>query len=376
MSGGRLPDAATPPAAEDSPPRDEPSAPREGEQIDGERLRPFLAATWPGLAGPIEVLQFRKGHSNLTYLVRAGAREAVLRRAPFGAAVRTAHDMRREFTLLSALQGVYPLAPRPVAFCDDEAVVGARFCLMERVRGVVLRGTSLPPGVDLPPGRMRRLSGALVDGLADLHALDLGRTGLAALGRPEGYLARQVKGWTDRWRAARTDEVPEVEAAAAWIARSAPAEGGAALVHNDYKHDNLVLDPADLTRIVAVLDWEMATVGDPLLDLGTTLGYWIDPDDPEEVRALPFGPTALPGNLSRLEVVERYAARSGRATGPMLFQYVFALFKIAVIAQQIYRRFAEGKTRDPRFGAMIVGVRILGAQAARALDRGRIDRLG
>jgi aminoglycoside phosphotransferase (APT) family kinase protein len=187
---------------------------------------------------------------------------------------------------------------------------------------------------------------------------------------------RQVEGWTRRYFDAKTDEVPALEAAAAWLPGHLPPESGVALIHNDYKYDNVVLDPADLTRIVAVLDWEMATVGDPLMDLGTSLGYWIDPDDAPEHRMLPFGPTALPGNLTRAEVVARYAERSGRDVRDALFYYVFALLKVATIAQQIYQRFVEGHTRDPRFGAMIFGVRILGATAARALELGRIDRLG
>jgi aminoglycoside phosphotransferase (APT) family kinase protein len=356
-------------------PVDEAQPVRDEERLDLERLRPFLRDAL-GSGEPLELLQFRKGHSNLTYLVRAGEHEAVLRRAPFGANVRTAHDMRREYTILSALQGRYAKAPRPIAFCDDESLIGARFYLMERVRGLVLRGSAPPPGLDLPPERLQRLSTALVDDLATLHAVDVTHGALASVGRPEGYVARQVAGWVERWSNARTDDAPDLDEVTAWIERHRPGESGAALVHNDYKYDNLVLDPADPTRIVAVLDWEMATVGDPLMDLGTTLGYWIDPDDPDEFRALPFGPTALPGNLSRRELVERYARVSGHAPGDMLFQYVFALFKIAVIAQQIYKRFREGHTKDPRFATLVVGVGILGAQAGRALEGERIDALG
>ncbi len=357
-------------------PADEPAEPRDDERLDAERLRGFVATVFPGAAGPVTIRQFRKGHSNLTYLVRVGDREAVLRRPPAGVNIKTAHDMRREFRILTALQGVYPKAPRPLAFCDDPGVLGAEFYLMERVRGAVLRGGVPPPGVALGPEIMRRLSTALVDDLAALHAVDVERAGLASLGHPQGYVERQVRGWTERYLRARTDDLPTVEAAAAWLARHMPREAGAALVHNDYKYDNLVLDPDDPARIVAVLDWEMATVGDPLMDLGTTLGYWVDADDPEEMRALPVGPTALPGNLTRLEIVDRYARRSGREVGPVLFHYVFALFKIAVIAQQIYKRYAEGLTRDPRFAVLIAGVKILGDQAARAIAKGRIDALG
>lgn len=354
---------------------DEPGEVREEERLDPERLRPFVSGAL-GADGPVSVLQFRRGHSNLTYLVSAGGREAVLRRPPLGARVKSAHDMRREWTVLSALHGVYPKAPRPIAFCDDAGLVGAPFYLMERVRGVVLRGSAPPPGATLDPDLLRRLSAALVDDLVALHAVDVTTPRLAALGRPEGYVERQVAGWTERWRGARTEEVPDLEEAAGWIASNVPGGTRAALVHNDYKHDNLVLDPADLARVRAVLDWEMATVGDPLLDLGTTLGYWIDADDAEEFRLLAFGPTALPGSLSRREVADRYLARSGRDLGPVLFGYVFALFKIAVIAQQIYKRFVEGRTHDPRFAAMIVGVRLLGRQAVRAAERGRLHALG
>jgi aminoglycoside phosphotransferase (APT) family kinase protein len=325
-----------------------------------------------GLSG-ISVAQFPGGHSNLTYLVRFGGREAVLRRAPRGASVKTAHDMRREFDVLSALCPFYSKAPKPFAFCEDASVIGAPFYLMERVRGVILRDATPPVGVKLPPERMRLLSLALVDGLADLHELDVSSGPLAALGKPEGYAIRQVSGWTDRWRRAKTEEVPELEAAAAWLAANVPPAGRPALLHNDYKYDNLVLDTADPTRVVAVLDWEMATLGDPLLDLGTTLGYWIDSGDPEDMRALPFGATLIPGNLSRTEVAARWAERTGRGAPALLFAYVFGLFKIAVIAQQIYRRFALGHTRDPRFAALVYGVRLLGRQAAWALRRNGID---
>jgi aminoglycoside phosphotransferase (APT) family kinase protein len=359
------------------PALDEAEEVRAQERLDLERLRPALEAAFPGARGPLSALQFRKGHSNLTYLVRLGDREAVLRRAPFGAKVKHAHDMKREFQLLSALQGVYPRAPRPIAFCEDESILGARFYLMERVRGVVIRGDGASAGIPLTPELLRATSTALVDGLADLHAVPVAGTALAALGRPEGYVARQVKGWTERYFGAKTDELASMERVAGWLAANQPDAyaGGAALIHNDYKYDNVVLDPDDLTRAVAVLDWEMATVGDPLMDLGTTLAYWIDADDPQEVKDRPNGPTANPGSLTRIEVVERYAARSGRPVPSPLFYYVFGLFKIAVIIQQIYKRFVDGHTRDERFAALIHRVRIVGDHAARALDRGRIHGL-
>jgi aminoglycoside phosphotransferase (APT) family kinase protein len=357
-------------------PIDAPDEVRDDERIDGERLRPFLERALPGPAGPITVLQFRKGHSNLTYLLAIAGQEVVLRRAPFGAKIKSAHDMGREFAILSALQGLYPKAPRPIAFCEDESLIGAKFYLMQRMRGVVLRGEAAPPGVTFSPELLCATSAALVDNLADLHAVDAARPALAAIGHPQGYVRRQVAGWTDRYDRAKTDEVPQIEAVAAWLARNMPSESGAAVIHNDYKYDNVMLDPSDLTRVVAVLDWEMATIGDPLMDLGTMLGYWTDPDDDDEMRARPYGPTFLPGSLSRRQLLERYAERSGRAAGAALFYYVFALFKIAVIVQQIYKRYVEGHTKDPRFASLIHWVRVMGGQATRALDKGRIHALG
>lgn len=373
MSRDGREDGAAPPGIDAAV--DLPGEVREEDRLDRERLGVFLRSAFPGFQGPVEVEQFRQGHSNLTYLVRFGGLEAVLRRAPHGANVKTAHDMKREFTILSALQGVYSKAPRPLAFCEDESVAGAQFYLMERVRGVILRRGGAP-GVDLTPALLGALSRAFVDDLAALHAVDATRGPLANVGKPRGYVERQVKGWTERYLKAKTDEVPQAEAVAAWLGHNLAPETGAALVHNDFKYDNLVLDPADLTRIVAVLDWEMATVGEPLMDLGSSLGYWVDPDDPPELQALAFGPTNLPGNLTRTGIVERYAARTGRDPGPMLFHYVFALFKLAVIVQQIYKRFREGKTTDERFALLGAAVQVLCAQAVRAVERERIHGLG
>ncbi|HEY3566976.1 MAG TPA: phosphotransferase family protein, partial [Thermoanaerobaculia bacterium] len=276
---------------------------RPGEEIDAAALAVWLKSRLPGIEGPIAIEQFPGGHSNLTYLLRFGDDELVLRRPPFGSKVRTAHDMGREYRVLSRLYTVYPKAPRALLHCDDPEVIGAPFYIMERVRGVILRHPQAPQGIDLPPERMRAISEAAIDGLADLHAVDYRAAGLEDLGKPEGYTARQIEGWTERWCKARTDDVPDLDRAAAWLAGHLPGETGAALIHNDYKYDNLVLHPEELERIVAVLDWEMATVGDPLMDLGTSLGYWMDPDDSPEHRLLPAGPTTLPGNLSRAGVV-------------------------------------------------------------------------
>lgn len=358
---------------------DQATAVRSGEQLDVARLGAYLARRLPGEPGAapaaLAVEQFPRGYSNLTYLLRLGECELVLRRPPFGANIKTAHDMGREHRILAALQGVYPKAPRPLLYCADADVIGAPFYVMERVRGVILRDR-LPPGLALEPGTMRRICTALVDTLVELHAVDYRAAGLGDLGKPEGYVARQVQGWTQRYAQARTHDVAEMEATARWLAEHQPPDcvsvgQGAALIHNDFKLDNLVLDPADLTRVVAVLDWEMATLGDPLMDLGTTLGYWVQPGDAPELQRI--GLAGFPGSLRRSEVAARYAERSSRDLGDIVYYYVFGLFKIAVIAQQIYARYRHGHTQDARFAGLDAVVAACARMAQQAAQTSRLE---
>jgi aminoglycoside phosphotransferase (APT) family kinase protein len=353
------------------PPPDAPLAPREDEQPDVVALTRYLGSALPGWPAGAELVieQFPSGFSNLTYSLRAGDLEWVMRRPPVGATVRGGHDMAREFRILSALAATNIRAPRPVLLCDDPSVLGAPFYLMERVRGVILR-SRLPRGVTLQPDTMRRLSEALIDTLARLRTVDVRASGLADLGRPEGYVARQVTGWAQRYENARTDAVPDMDALAAWLAAHLPPESGAALIHNDFKYDNVVVDPVRLDRIVAVLDWEMATIGDPLMDLGTTLGYWSEAGDPDIVRQ--FNLTHLPGNLNRREVVARYEQQTGRPVPQSLFYFAFGLYKIGVIIQQIYARYRRGLTRDARFAGLIDLERALARMGVDAVARDSI----
>jgi aminoglycoside phosphotransferase (APT) family kinase protein len=346
---------------------------RPGEELDVAWLEKYLAEKVPGLTGPLVVEQFPGGHSNLTYLLRMGEKELVLRRPPFGAkAIKAGHDMSREYRILSGLLPVYPKVPRPLVFCaESESPMGASFYVMERVSGVIIRAKP-PKGIELTPDFMRRLSENFVGNLVELHAVDWRAAGMGELGKPEGYLSRQVAGWTERYGKARTDDIPEMEQVAKWLAGHLPAELAPTLIHNDYKYDNLVLDPENLPGIRAVLDWEMATIGDPLSDLGMALAYWAQADDPRERVALPFGLTMLPGNLTREELVARYAEKSGRDTRGIAFHYVLSLFKVAVIAQQIYYRYKQGLTKDERFAAMILGVQVLSKTAARAIETGSL----
>jgi aminoglycoside phosphotransferase (APT) family kinase protein len=357
---------------------DAPTGIRKGEELNLPRLQAYLASQLADVrGGTLVVEQFPSGYSNLTYLLRMGGRELVLRRPPFGAKIHSAHDMGREYKVLCGLIRVYPKVPRPLLFCEDTSVIDAPFYIMERVRGVILRAPRAPQqpqGVVLAPDLMHRLSGALVDNLAAIHALDYIAAGLGDLGRPDGYIDRQISGWTRRYRNAQTDEVPDIETAITWLEQHKPAEASAALIHNDYKYDNVVLDAGDLTRIIAVLDWEMCTLGDPLMDLGTMLGYWIEPNDPPALKGM-FGLTSLPGNLDRNQVVDRYRAASGREIPEPLFYYVFGLFKIAAIIQQIYFRYRQGHTHDARFARLSDVVQGCGAMAALALEKGRIHHL-
>lgn len=355
---------------------DKPRAVRAGEGLDEERLLAFLRAHLPGVEAPVTIEQFPSGYSNLTYLVRAGGRELVLRRPPVGANIKTAHDMAREFRILSHLYPLFPKVPRPLLYSDDVSVIGAPFYVMERVRGIILRAHP-PAGLKLSEELMRELSKAFIDNLALIHSVDYERAGLAELGKPQGYVRRQIEGWTKRYENARTGDVVEVERLTIWLAEHAPADSKrAALIHNDYKYDNLLLDPRNPSRILAVLDWEMATLGDPLMDLGTTLGYWVDADDPAEWRQYGFGLTALPGNLRRTQLIDRYAKAVGLDVEHTVFYYAYGLLKIAVIVQQIYRRYLQGFTKDERFRGLGALVETCGRMAMRAVELNRIDRLG
>lgn len=345
---------------------------RPGEELDLQKLQAYLQAELGGFTEEITARQFPGGFSNLTYLLTCGDQEYVLRRPPFGAKIATAHDMGREFKVLSLLKPIFGKVPAPIIHCEDESVIGAPFYMMERVKGIILRN-KVPEGVTIDTATIRGISEATIDLFAELHSIDIAAHGLDSFGKPEGYIGRQVHGWIKRYKNAQTDDIPAMEIAASWMVNNMPAEVEPAFIHNDYKYDNLVLNPSDLTDIKAVLDWEMATVGDPLMDLGTSLGYWSEPGDHPALRS--FSLTNLPGNYNRQEVVERYEKQIGRSIDDIEFYFAFGSYKIAVICQQIYARFKQGFTKDPRFGGLIHLVKATGQNAARAIELGRISNL-
>ena len=348
---------------------DRPAAVR--NEIDAAALAAWLGRTLGADAAP-KIRQFPAGFSNLTYRLDwpdgPDARPLVLRRPPPGADVRGGHDMGREVRLLEALHGHVPV-PRVLAYEDDPDVLGAPFYVMEHVEGVILRAGGTPE----PPDAMARVAGAFVETLADLHAVDVEAVGLGEMGQPQGYVGRQVEGWARRYERAATDAVPQLDETFRWMRAHQPPESGAALIHNDAKYDNLVFDPG-LREVRAVLDWELATVGDPLMDLGSTLGYWVEAGDPPALRAAALSPTWWPGNPTRQGLADAYRQRTGRdASAP--FYTVYGLAKLAVIAQQIYTRWTRGHASDPRFGGLIGVVRACARQAATVVERDRISDL-
>jgi aminoglycoside phosphotransferase (APT) family kinase protein len=340
------------------------AAVRKGEELNLGALTDHLRGKIEGVEHGIEVEQFPGGHSNLTYLLEIGGREYVLRRAPLGPVAPKAHDMVREYRVLHAVHPHFPPAPEVYLVCEDPAVIGAAFFLMERRRGIVLR-TKVPPGVASHQDYASRISRAFIDCMVQLHSVDVEKHGLTSLGKPEGFVERQVKGWSERWERARTQPSPEMDRVAAWLAVTVPPSGPPTLVHNDFKLDNVMLDSNSPDRIEAVLDWEMTTVGDPQCDLGLTLCYWCSTLVPgTSLEAITTGP----GWYTRDEFVARYAEKTGRDLSALPWHETFGVFKLAVILQQIYYRFWRGQTTDERFRNFDQRVRVLTGLAAEMME--------
>lgn len=341
------------------------SAVRRGEELSVSALADYLRGKIDGIERGVSVEQFPGGHSNLTYLVRIGANEYVLRRGPLGPVAPKAHDMAREFAVLQAVHPHFPEAPAVYHLCEDPSIIGAVFFVMERRRGLILRN-KIPPEFEAISDYPRKISEAFIDCLIRLHSIDVASTGLIALGKPEGFVERQLRGWTDRWNRAKTEDSAQMDRVMAWLGGNLPPSPAPTLVHNDYKLDNVMLRGGAFDRIEAVLDWEMATVGDPLSDLGLTLCYWAWASAPE-LRAMGLqAPSSMPGWTSRDGFVARYAERTGRDLRHIGYHEVLGVFKLAVILQQIYYRFHAGQTQDERFRNFDARVRGL-AQLAESL---------
>ena len=338
---------------------------RHGEELNLAALAEYLGGKISGVENGIEIEQFPGGHSNLTYLLVIGGREYVLRRAPLGPVAPKAHDMVREARVLQAVHPHFPPAPEVYHICEDAAIIGAPFFLMQRRRGIVLR-TEIPPEVAAHKSYPVRVSRAFVDCMVQLHAVDIEKHALTALGKADGFVARQVKGWSERWARARTEDTPEMDRVVEKLAATIPASGRPTLVHNDFKLDNVMLDSHVPDRIEAVLDWEMTTVGDPLSDLGLTLCYWSSTLVPgTSLQAVTTGP----GWYSRDEFVEHYARATGRDLAVLPWHEAFGVYRLAVILQQIYFRFWRGQTTDERFRNFDQRVKSLVTRAAEMAER-------
>ncbi len=341
---------------------------RAGEEIDTAAVSSFLKNNIKDLIGDITITQFPGGFSNLTYLIKAGGRQMVLRRPPIGANVKAGHDMEREYRVLKALHPVFPYCPEPLAYTDDLSVIGAPFFVMKKLSGIILR-KDIPDGLLPSEKQAEKLCTSFIKLFADIHGIDVKKSGLDFIGRPLGYVRRQVEGWTDRYQRAKTKDSPDFGIVMEWLKLKMPEDTEApTMVHNDYKFDNLVLDPDRPGEIIGVLDWEMATIGNPLMDLGNCLAYWIQKDDPDYMQIIRTMPTNTKGFMTRIEMVDLYEQLTGRGMERFDFYYCFGLFRLAVIAQQIYSRYFKGITNNKRFKTLIFVVKSLEKTALKVIE--------
>ena len=351
---------------------DLPKKVRNGEELDLVKLKKYLLKINFDLN---DVNQFPSGYSNLTYLLTSGSKEYILRKPPFGAeSLKGGHDMLREFTVLKNLKSQFDLVPEVYHFCEDKSIIGSTFYLMERVKGNIIRPNL---SEENSPGKkiIREISKQMINTLSTLHNVDIKAANLTDLGKINGYNQRQVDGWIKRYYHSKTSNIDNMEFVAKWLKNNIPMESKASIIHNDFKYDNIVLDKENFSRINAILDWEMATVGDPLMDLGTSLGYWVDNDDLPELKLFQLSATTLQGNPTREDFLHEYMLKSNTKIDNPIFYYVFGLFKIAVIAQQIFFRYKKGYTKDKRFKLLELAVISLSVMAKQSIEKNRLSNL-
>ena len=319
--------------------------------------------------------QFPSGYSNLTYFLKSSTKEFILRRPPYGAkSLKGGHDMLREYNVLRNLKSQFNQVPGVHLYCDKTDVIGAPFYIMDRVEGYIIRPNLKQedsPGKEV----IENVSNSLVSTLVELHNVDIQKANLNSLGNVEGYIKRQIDGWIKRYNHSKTDSIADMDFIASWLNENQPSEVRGSIIHNDFKYDNLVLDKENFSKIIAVLDWEMATIGDPFMDLGTTLGYWVDKNDLPELKLFQLSATTLDGNPSREGILDMYERKSGKTIPNPVFYYVYGLFKIAVIAQQIYFRYKKGYTKDRRFSILNLAVMSLSVMAKQAIVKKRLSDL-
>ncbi len=353
---------------------DQPTDSREGDELPIEKLEEYLFKNIDGLQGELSVLQFPGGHSNLTFFLKVGADSFVLRHPPKGIKIKSGHDMGREFKVLSKLGDAFQKIPKTIHFCEEESIIGVPFYLMERVEGIILR-KKFPKEIVPNATDIENILEAYLNCFVELHQVNFEAVGLTELGKPDGYITRQVEGWTKRYFNAKTDEVPAFEQLIKWLNNQQVKTQSSAIIHNDYKFDNILFDANDWNKIKAVLDWEMCTIGDPRMDLGTSLAMWVTPEDPLELVKSSFIPLELSGQLSRTAFLEKYMEKSGLVIDNPVFYMANGLFKMGVICQQLYARHKAGKSSDPRLQYFGKLANALATMANQAIDKNRLDDL-
>ena len=331
---------------------------RQGEELDTQVIQAYFKQLLPKLEGEVVIRQFPGGASNLTYEVSLDSQAFILRRPPFGKIAKSAHDMLREARIIKALKPVYPYVPNIIAMCDDHSVIGCDFYVMEKLNGIIPR-QNMPKELTLDESQTRDLCLSVVDKLIDLHQVNIAGTELEQLGKGAGYVERQISGWSDRYVKSKTDDAADFEQVMGWLNSNMPQDSGQCLIHNDFRFDNVVLNVDNPLEVTGILDWEMATVGDPLMDLGNTLAYWVEAGDEPQFQMLRRQPTHLPGMLTRKQVVAYYLEKTGRDLDSFVFYEVYGLFRLAVIIQQIYYRYYHGQTKDKRFAGFVYAAKYL-----------------
>ncbi len=343
------------------------TAVRSGEDLDWTALDAHLKKAIPQLRGEPEVSQFAGGNSNLTYRLKYENDDLVIRRPPFGTKAKSAHSMIREFRIMNQLKPVYPSVPDTLYYSDDESVIGSEFYVMRKAEGQLIKET-LPPEWGFTAQDTRRFCIRFWEKLIELHQVDYVAAGLADFGKPEGYVERQILGWNRRFERVMTPDVDEFTDVRQWLEANMPGESGRhAILHGDYRIDNVILDAKDPSKIVAVLDWEICALGDPLMDLGNSLAYWMHADDPQELRNLVMQPSGAPGMLTRREILDLYQEKTGMDTSDFTFYKVYGYWRIGVILQQIYFRYVHGQTQDERFSTFGIATQNLGKHCRRLI---------
>ena len=340
---------------------------REGEELDIAVIDAYMRKTIPDLEGELSITQFPGGASNLTYQISYGENAYILRRPPFGKIAKGAHDMLREANIMKALKPVYPYVPEIISICEDDSILGCQFYVMEKLTGVIPR-QNMPKELQLSEAGTRDMCLSVVDKFIELHQVKVEGTDLEKLGKGIGYVERQIIGWSDRYNKSMTDDATDFAKVMDWLKTNMPKDVGQVLIHNDFRLDNVVLDVDDTSHVIGVLDWEMATIGDPLMDLGNSLAYWIEAGDEPQFQMMRRQPTHLKGMLTRNEVIEYYLEKTGYQVESFVFYEVYGLFRLAVIMQQIYYRFFHGQTKDKRFSGFVHASRYLETRCLKMIE--------